>query len=188
MDDEIIALTDQIAALKLRLSDARRRRPPETIENYRFRDANGEPVRLAELFGERDDLLLVHNMGRGCVYCTLWADGFNGLLDHLEDRAAFVVASPDEPKAMREFARSRSWRFRMVSTNGSPFTEAMGFEAAGEPLPGVSAFRHTADGAILRTGHDSFGTHDDYNPPWRLFDLLAGGVNDWEPRYHYGDR
>ena len=40
-------------------------------------------------------------MGRGCSYCTLWADGFNGLRHHFEDRAAFVVVSPDTPEQQK---------------------------------------------------------------------------------------
>jgi predicted dithiol-disulfide oxidoreductase (DUF899 family) len=186
MDDEIIALTDQIEALKRRLSEARRRRPPEPVADYTLQESRGGPVRLSDLFGNRNDLLVVHNMGRGCVYCTLWADGFNGLLDHLQDRTAFVVATPDDPATQQQFAASRNWRFRMVSTAGSQFSEDMGFEVDGAPMPGVSAFQRTADGAILRTGFDSFGPDDDYSPPWRLFDLLASGRGEWEPRYRYG--
>ena len=65
--------------------------------------------------------------GRGCVYCTMWADGFNGVVPHLEDRAAFVVVSPDEPHVQAEFAASRGWRFRMVAAR-SDFTGDMGYE------------------------------------------------------------
>lgn len=30
---------------------------------------------------------MVNNMGWGCACCTLWAGGFNGVVDELTDRA-----------------------------------------------------------------------------------------------------
>jgi predicted dithiol-disulfide oxidoreductase (DUF899 family) len=185
-DQEIDELSRQIEALKAKLSEARRRRPKETVGNYTLLGADGVPVSLSALFGEKDDLIVVHNMGRGCAYCTVWADGFNGVVAHLEDRAAFVVVSPDEPAVQAEFAASRGWRFRMVSAAGSGFTHAMGFEdKPGDSMPGFSVFRRLPDGSIVRTGRDFFGPGDDYCSPWRLFDLLDGGVGEWGPKYRY---
>jgi len=65
---------------------------------------------LAGLFGRKDDLVVIHNMGSSCPYCTLWADGFNGLYDHLANRAAFALSSPDAPAAQKRFAEGpRDW-------------------------------------------------------------------------------
>jgi len=65
-------------------------------------------------------------MGRSCPYCTMWADGFNGVLDHLEDRAAFALVSPDTPLAQRKFAGSRGWKFKMVLEQGDQFFQGHG--------------------------------------------------------------
>jgi predicted dithiol-disulfide oxidoreductase (DUF899 family) len=185
-DQEIDELSRQIEGLKAKLSEARRRRPKETVGNHTLLGTDGVPVSLSALFGEKDDLIVVHNMGRGCAYCTMWADGFNGVVTHLEDRAAFVVVSPDEPAVQAEFAESRGWRFPMVSAAGSGFTHAMGFEdKPGDYMPGFSVFRRLPDGSIVRTGRDFFGPGDDYCSPWRLFDLLDGGVGEWGPKYRY---
>lgn len=97
MEEEIDALGAQIAELKEKLSEARRRRPTEPISDYVLKRSTGEAVTLSDLFGDQDDLLLIHNMGAGCVYCTMWADGFVSSQPHLESRAAFVVVSPDKP-------------------------------------------------------------------------------------------
>ena len=67
----------------------------------------GETVSLLELFRDKDDLLVIHNMGRSCVYCTMWADGLVSSLPHIEDRTAVVVVSPDPADMQREFAESR---------------------------------------------------------------------------------
>lgn len=185
-DREILELSQQIEVLKQQLSAARRRRPLEPVADYELTGADGVPVSLSTLFGEKDDLIVIHNMGRGCAYCTLWADGFNGIVSHLEDRAAFVLVSPDTPAVQTEFAAGRGWQFRMVSSVGSDFAKDLGYEHEGGAYqPGVSAFHREPDGSIGRTGHDTFGPGDDYSPPWRLFDLLNGGVGAWEPRYRY---
>jgi predicted dithiol-disulfide oxidoreductase (DUF899 family) len=127
---------------------------------------------------------VIHNMGGGCSYCTLWADGFNGLLAHLEDRAAFVVSTPDAPAAQRRIADPRGWRFRMVSTEGSHFARAMDFENEhGGAEPGISTFVRRADGSIERVASAPFGPGDNYCAMWDLADLLP--ASDWHPRQRY---
>ena len=51
---------------------------PEVVQDYVLDGWDG-PVRLSELFGDKRDLILIHNMGKGCPSCTMWADGFNGV-------------------------------------------------------------------------------------------------------------
>lgn len=176
--EELMAVREKIAALR---SSA----DPEPVSDYTFVDRNGNQLTLSDLFGENADLILIHNMGQGCRYCTLWADGFNGVHEHLEDRAGFVVVSADPPEKMREFADSRNWRFRMVSNNGGPFSRDMGYEIDGKPQPGVSTFRKNPDGTIKRIANAPFGPGDEFCAVWHLFDMLADGPNGWEPQYTY---
>ncbi len=144
------------------------------------------PVRLSHLFGKHDDLIVVHNMGMSCNYCTLWADGFMGLRPHLESRAAFVVISPDPIDVQRSFAHSRGWSFRMVSSQGTPFFTDMGFtDGVGDPMPGTSTFQRRADGTIVRVQRAEFGSDDQFCVAWPLFDLLADGTGDWQPQLEY---
>jgi predicted dithiol-disulfide oxidoreductase (DUF899 family) len=189
VDQEIEELTRQIEELKWKLSEARRRRPPEPVADHTLLSQDGETVTLSALFGDKDDLLVIHNMGQGCSYCTMWADGFVSALPHLQDRAAFVVVPPDEPEVQRAFAASRGWTFPMASGAGGEFIRAMGFDhgesGSHDYWPGISAFHRNPDGSIVRTGKDIFGPGDDYCPPWRMFDLLEGGAGDWEPKTSY---
>ena len=98
---------------------------PEPVEDYQFETADG-PKKLSELFGDKDSLIVIHNMGTTCSYCTLWADGYSGLYDHLNNAAAFWVISPDDPKQQAQFAKARNWRFPMASLNGNGFAADMG--------------------------------------------------------------
>jgi len=176
----------QIGELRKKIRDLRQSTEPEAVEDYALESAEG-PVRLSSLFGDKDHLFVIHNMGTGCRYCTLWADGFNGILPHLEDRAAFVVCSPDTPEQQKQFAESRGWRFRMLSHQGTTFAEDMGYRSGNGWMPGVSVFARK-DGRIVRVSDASFGPGDDFCALWHLFDLIPEGAGDWAPKYKYEPR
>jgi predicted dithiol-disulfide oxidoreductase (DUF899 family) len=181
---EIEKLEGELVEQYTRLAELKRRMPREPVKDYDLAGWNG-PVKLSGLFGGKSDLIVIHNMGRGCRYCTLWADGFNGVAEHLGNRAAFVVCSPDSTDVQKEFAAGRKWRFPMVSGKDSPFIQDMGFRSEKSWMPGVSTFRRGTDGKIERVAKASFGPFDAFCGAWHLVALLADGVNDWEPQYRY---
>jgi predicted dithiol-disulfide oxidoreductase (DUF899 family) len=149
-----------------------RTRLARKVPDYTLTGWDGKPVKLSKLFGRNRDLILVHNMGKACPYCTIWADGFNGVHKHIAGRAAFVVASPDHVATQKRFAKARGWGFRMVSSRGSPLFRDMGFEGKdGGPWPGVTTFRKRKDG-IRRIASAPFGPGDKFCSVFNLFDLL----------------
>ena len=89
-----------------------------------------------DLFGDKNELFVVHNMGKSCSYCTMWADGFNGIYHHLIDQASFVVASPDTPETQENFAAERNGDFPYFIKESS-FTEDLGFQKGKSMLPGL---------------------------------------------------
>lgn len=189
--EQIHALVNQITEKQSQLVELKKQVGYKQIEDYTLQGPNGD-IKLSELFDGRKDLIIIHNMGTDCAYCTLWADGFNGLVPHLEDRAAFVVVSPDSPDVQQAFAAERGWIFRMYSGMNSSFIEDMGFtyeddDGGAHWMPGVSTFQQTADGSIYRVGWDFFGPGDEYCSLWHLFDLLANGADGWEPKFNHGD-
>jgi predicted dithiol-disulfide oxidoreductase (DUF899 family) len=185
MNAEISKLHRQIASLKKRLRNAQQKAEPKKVKNFTLATPKGD-VALRDLFGRKRDLIVVHNMGRSCPYCTLWADGYNGLVEHIESRAAFVVVSPDAPKAQQKFAKSRGWKFKMASDKTGAFTKAMGYlKSKSGWWPAVSAFHLQDDGTIVRTGTAVFGPGDDFCALWPMFDLLKGGAGRWSPKYRY---
>jgi predicted dithiol-disulfide oxidoreductase (DUF899 family) len=174
----------QIAELRQKMRAVQAAIEPEPVKDYEFRGADGATVKLSELFGEKDTLFVVHNMGASCSYCTLWADGFNGVFDHLRSRAAFVVSSPDTPEKQRAFAASRGWRFPMVSTAGTTFAQDMGYWRDEHAMPGVSVFKRAGE-AILRVSDAAFSPGDDFCGVWHFLDLIPEGVAGWQPKYKY---
>ena len=174
----------QIADLRKKMLEAQAGAEPQPVQDYAFETPEAS-VRLSELFGPKDDLIVIHNMGAACADCTLWADGYNGVNHHLADRAAFVVSSPDPPAAQRKFAESRGWRFPMVSHRGTSFAADMGYRSeAGGWMPGVSVFKREGR-RILRVSDAPFQPGDDFCALWHTFDLLSGGPGDWAPKSKY---
>jgi predicted dithiol-disulfide oxidoreductase (DUF899 family) len=166
------------------LAELKRRLPPEEVRDYVLHGPEGR-VHLSELFRGKKDLIVIHNMGRSCRYCTMWADGLNGLRHHLADRAGLAVVSPDAVATQQRFARSRGWEFPLYSGKGSPFAKDMGFmPKPTEPWPGVSTFRRKGR-RIYRIASALFGPFDQFCATWPLFALLDGGVGDWTPKFRY---
>ena len=104
---QIMELRGQVAALQKAL-------PVEAVKDYRFESESGS-VSLSALFADKQSLYVVHNMGTSCNYCMLWADGFNGVSQHLLDHSAFVISSPDSVETQQAYRSERGWNFPMVS-------------------------------------------------------------------------
>ena len=181
---ELKAVAKQHAQLNKQLAKLTPKPAPEVVQNYALDTANGA-VQLSDLFGKHDELIVIHNMGAGCAYCTLWADGFNGVVPHLENRAGFVVVSPDAPAAQAKFAASRGWTFKMASAHNSNFTHDLGFASKGNHMPGVSTFKKQKDGSIVRVNKAVFGPGDLFCGVYHLFDLLPAGRKGWGPQMRY---
>jgi predicted dithiol-disulfide oxidoreductase (DUF899 family) len=177
--DSSVKANKKLKKLQEEISDARkkmikllRKQAAMEVQDYVLKDTSGVPVNLSSLFGDKEDLILVHNMGKSCSYCTLWADGFSGVSYFVEKKAAFVLCSPDAPDVQREFAGSRGWKFKTVSAAGTDFIKDMGYEVNGLYWPGVSVFHKDKYGKITRVAKDFFGPGDFYNAPFHFFDLL----------------
>ena len=189
LEKQIAVAQDELEPTQRKLVNLRRRLPPEPVKDDELKSVDG-PVKLSEMFGDKDDLILIHNMGAGCSNCTMWADKSNGVVHHLQSRAAIVVVSPDGPKAQQDFAQKRGWRFTMYSAEGATFLEEMGFRSEDEEFlsgyqPGVSVFHRNEDGTIVRVSKDEFGPGDLYCSAWHLFNLLPDGWGNWDPQFDY---
>lgn len=183
-----------------RVARMRRDLPPGVAveEDYALTALDGNIVKLTELFGDKDELLLYHYMwkpddDRPCNMCTLWIDGFNGVAAHVADRAAFAVVAKAHIDKLRPWAQGRGWqRIRLASSYGTTFnTDFAAEDSDGDQVPCISVFRKTPEGVLhyyqkgaeLAEGHNR--GIDLLSPVWNLFDLLPSGRGDWEPRFEY---
>jgi predicted dithiol-disulfide oxidoreductase (DUF899 family) len=195
-----IALKDQIE----RVAALRRALPADTmVADQRFeeiRDGVRTPVLLSELF-ERPErtLVLMHFMygkkqEKPCPMCTLWADGYDGIVPHLRQRMSFAVLVAGDPGAFAEYARARGWRhLRVVGAAASDLKQQLGFEdETGAQSPGASVFRRNADGTLVHT----YSVSADFAPGhyrgmdlltafWSFLDLTREGRGDFMPKRSY---
>ena len=184
--DKITQIEKQIFELKQQLANLHKENPGTEISNYDFK-VQGGTTSLYDLFEDKDKLLLIHNMGQGCRYCTLWADGFNGFLPHLEDALSVVLVSKDAPDLQRQFANSRGWRFRLASHGGGDYIKEQTAKVGAENYPGAVLYERL-DGKIYRKNSAVFGPGDNFCSAWDLLSMAGFDASSWTPQYSYWKR
>lgn len=183
---EIAEVEAEIFGLMQKLGELRKASPSVAVRNYSFKTLDGETT-LLDLFGDKQKLLVIHNMGQGCRYCTLWADGFNGFVPHLESAMSLVLVSKDSPETQRRFANSRDWRFRLASHGGGDYIKEQTVMDQADNMPGVVVYERDGD-AIYRKSGAVFGPGDIYCSMWSLLGLAGMGEGDWTPQFSYWRR
>jgi predicted dithiol-disulfide oxidoreductase (DUF899 family) len=186
VSDEITKIEKQLFELTMKLNALRQSNSGNAVRNYTFATLEGETT-LLELFGENDRLLVIHNMGQGCRYCTLWADGFNGFLPHLESAMSVVLVSKDSPKVQRTFASSRQWQFRLASHGGGEYAQEQTVMEGERNMPGVVVYERK-ENKITRKNSAIFGPGDLFCPVWNLLAMAGRSEADWTPQYRYWSR
>ena len=177
------------------LSAERRALPWERVEKpYLFDTPDGEKT-LAELFGDRSQLVVYHLMfgpdwDDPCKSCSFWADNFNGITVHLKHRDVTMMAISSAPLPRLEAMRRRmGWTFPWVSSGRCDFNHDFHVTFSRDELdagdvaynyrpqkiritemPGISVFYRDHDGTVFHT----------YSCYSRGLDMLNGA-------YHYLD-
>lgn len=194
-------LAEEKAFTKARdeLSARRRKMPWVRVEtDYAFTGPKGKET-LADLFEGRSQLIIYHFMygpdwGQGCKSCSFWADNFNDIIVHLNQRDVSMVAISTAPLAtLQAFARRMGWNFKWLSSGGSTFNQDFGVSPApGKTLdynygtaikemtemPGISVFARDTTGAIHHT-YSTYGRGlDMLNGAYHLLDLVPKGRDE----------
>lgn len=185
------------------LGRARRALPwVRVTEPYVFERARG-PATLPELFEGRGQLVVYHFMfgpddQAGCKSCSFWADGFAGIVEHLQHRDVTLVAISRAPLArLTAYARRLGWTFEWVSSAGTEFNRDYGvsfsaqdlaagpvtYNYTGQPphggeLPGISVFARGDDGAVYHTYSCYARGLDMMNPAYQYLDLTPKGRDE----------
>ncbi len=184
--NEIQQLEREIQEKIGKLNELRKNAPPVPVTNYEFKTLDGS-VSLLDLFAGKDRLFAIHNMGQGCRYCMLWADGLNAFLPHLESEFAVVLLSKDSPASQRAFANSRGWRFRMASHGGGDYLREQSVVPGKDNMPGIVCYQRKGE-QIVKLGAAVFGPGDLFCPIWHILSLAGIGEEQWTPQYAYWKR
>jgi len=184
-NEQIAILQKEIAEKQATLKQLLKTKNPLDLSKFKLKDQEGNTVSVMDLFSETDQIMVIHNMGKSCVYCTLWADGFNGFNEHFNDRIPTFFVSPDDPQTQKEFASSRGWKFNMYSAHESDLLKNIDFQTEKSGyLPGFSIFKKEGE-QVFQISKDYFGPGDNYCSIWHMFDMIEEGQNNWAPKYKY---
>jgi len=179
LQEEINEKNKALLKLKLQLGGAE-------VKDYTLFNKDGKETSFYSLFEDKEELLIIQNMGKSCSYCTLWADGFNGTTNHFSDRINWALISPDEPATLKEFAEGRNWQFDVYSCHNTSFKNDTGFIwANGSVAPGFSVFKKEESGKVIHHAYDWFGPGDQFSPIWHFMNYLPKGGNNWSPKLAY---
>lgn len=184
--NEIEQLENEILQNVARLNELRKQATPTSVPNYGFQTLEGS-VSLLDLFGSKSKLFVIHNMGQGCRYCTLWADGLNAFLPHLESSFAVVLLSKDAPETQRNFANARGWRFRLASHGGGEYIREQSVVPEHDNMPGIVCYERKGE-EIFKLNSAVFGPGDLYCSLWHILSLGGIGEEEWTPQYSYWKR
>jgi predicted dithiol-disulfide oxidoreductase (DUF899 family) len=185
-----------------RVAELRRGLPPggEVKTRYRFVGEQGE-VSLAELFGDKDTLLIYSYMfgpqrAAPCPMCTSFMSTWENKLPDIEQRVAFVFVARSPIDRLVSAKKTRGWkRIRVFSDIDGDYTrDYVSREDADVPGYNVLTQRN---GIICHfwasemyassadPGQDPRGAPD-LDPLWTLLDTTPEGRGkDWYPKLGY---
>jgi predicted dithiol-disulfide oxidoreductase (DUF899 family) len=201
--------------LREQLAQQRRQLPWVKVEkDYVFDGPKGRET-LSDLFDGRSQLVVYHFMfgpdwGEGCSHCSFWADHYDGMGVHLNQRdVSFVVVSRAPLAEILPFKKRMGWDFKWVSSFGNDFN--YDFHASFRPeeiekgsifynyenvamdmtdREGISVFFKDKKGGIFQTYAAFARGIDMVNTTYQFLDLVPKGRDenpedpqDWV-RYH----
>src|SRR6266705_677523 len=124
---ELLAKEKKLTRDRDALAAERRKLPWVRVEkNYVFDSPNGKKT-LAELFDGRSQLIIYHFMfgpdwEAGCPHCSFWADNFDPIIIHLNQRDTALIAVSRAPyQKLAAYKRRMGWQFKWVSSLGTDF-------------------------------------------------------------------
>ena len=172
-NDKIQSVSKQIAEGKKELTELKTALEPKKIDDYKFINQENNTTNLSEMFGKHKYLVVIHNMGEACSFCTMWANGFEGIYKHFDDKAGFVMVNHDSIEKQNKFAKKQGWTYPIYNASENSFNKDLGFIANNCGLwPGVSTFRKNSDNSIDLLAQEEFGPGDEFCSVWHIYDLF----------------
>src|SRR5215510_9815621 len=124
---KLLAREKEITKMRDELSKAVQSLPWEKVEkSYTFEGPRGKES-LADLFEGRSQLIVYHFMftpdwEAGCPHCSFWADNFNPVIVHMNQRDVTMVAISRAPYAkLAAYEKRMGWSFKWLSSHSTAF-------------------------------------------------------------------
>ena len=177
------------------LSRQRRELPWVKLEKpYSFEGPRGKET-LSDAFDGRRQLVVHHFMfgpdwEAGCPHCSFWADNFNEIIVHLNQRDVTMVAVSRAPYAkLAAYEKRMGWSFKWLSSGGSDFNFDFGVSFSPEQMESKTAIYNYRDGnpgSSEREGVSVFYKNRK-NDVFHTYSAYARGIDVLNTAYHYLD-
>ena len=201
--EQLLAKEKEFTRLRDQLSQARRDLPwVRVTKQYLFDGPEGKQT-LGQLFNDHSQLVVYHFMfdpdwEAGCKSCSFWADNFNGIVPHLNQRDVTFVAISRAPLAkLQAFAKRLGWSFKWLLSSGGDFNYDYNVSFTPEELacgsaiynytankmnmtelPGISVFFKDAEGSVFHTYSCYARGIDMLNTAYHYLDLVPKGRDE----------
>jgi len=192
---ELLKEEKEFLRLRDELSRRRRELPWEPVlKTYAFEGPEGRQT-LAELFEGRSQLIVYHFMfgpdwEAGCPHCSHWADNFNGIIVHLNQRDITMIAVSRAPYTkLADYRRRMGWSFKWVSSQGTDFNFDYGVSFTAEERASRTAFYNYEaqdPGSSEREGVSVF-VRDPAGSVFHSYSTYARGIDMLSVDYQYLD-
>jgi predicted dithiol-disulfide oxidoreductase (DUF899 family) len=185
----------EFTILRDRLSQQRRDLPWIGVnKEYVFEGPSGKQT-LSELFDGRSQLIVYHFMfdpswEAGCPSCSFWADNFNGIIVHLNQRDVTMVAVSRAPYSkLAAYHNRMGWDFKWVSSYDTDFN--LDYDVS-----------FTPEELVKKVAFYNFGIQDPFSPEregvtvfykdsagkvFHTYSAYARGIDMLNVAYHYLD-
>ncbi len=192
---QFLAKEKEFTRLRDQLSRARQDLPWEAVTKaYVFEGPEGRAT-LGQLFDGRSQLIVYHFMfdpdwDTGCKSCSFWADNFNGIVPHLNQRdVTFIAISRAPLPKLQAFTKRMGWNFKWMSSFGSDFNYDYDVSFKPEDLASGRAVYNYAINKMKMpelVGISVF-FKDDNGEIFHTYSCYARGVDMLNTAYHYLD-
>jgi predicted dithiol-disulfide oxidoreductase (DUF899 family) len=206
---QFLAKEKEFTRLRDQLSQQRRDLPWERVDReYVFDGPSGKET-LSDLFAGRSQLIVYHFMfgpdwEAGCPSCSFWADNFNGIVAHLNQRDVTFLAVSRAPFSKLDAYRKRmGWSFKWVSSSANDFNWDYHVSFTPEEvtkgeidynytmqrpnsaeMPGASVFHKNPSGKVFHT-YSTYGRGlDMVNVAYHYLDLVPKGRDEAGQKPH----
>ena len=203
---ELLKKEKEFTILRDQLNQQRRDLPWVAVnKEYVFEGRNGKQT-LSDLFDGRSQLIVYHFMfdpswDEGCLHCSFWADNFNGIIVHLNQRDVTMIAVSRAPYSkLASYQKRMGWDFNWLSSYDTDFNydyhvsftqEELAknevnynYIAQASPSPelqGVSVFFKDSSGRVFHTYSIYSRGIDMLNVAYHYLDLVPKG---WDEAGH----
>src|SRR5216117_1677659 len=185
----------EFTRLRDELSRQRRELPWEKVDKqYIFDGPHGKET-LADLFENRSQLVIYHFMfspewDEGCPHCSHWADNFNGIIVHLNQRDVTMIAVSRAPYSkLTKYEKRMGWDFKWVSSYDTDFNFDYHVSFRPEELDRKEAFYNynlQDSNSSEREGVSVF-YKDPAGRVFHTYSAYARGIDMLNVAYHYLD-